>query len=150
MAQALKLRIQEDMKLAMKAKDSQKLAAIRLILAAIKQKEVDAKIQSNDDEVLAILEKMLKQRRDSLAQYQQAQREDLAAKEQYEIELIQQYLPEPLNEEEIDKIITAAISQTQAQSIKDMGKVMGIVKAQVQGRADMKLVSEKIKQTLNA
>lgn len=144
----LKDRITEDMKNAMRAKDTERLGTIRMITSAIKQREVDERITLDDAQVLAVIEKMVKMRKESIAQFQSGGREDLAAKEQKEIELLQTYLPEQLSEAEIDKIIADAIAQTGASSIKDMGKVMGIVKQQAQGRADMGTVSGKIKARL--
>ena len=142
---SLKDRIQEDMKTAMRAKDKPRLGAIRLILAAIKQREVDERIELDDTQTLVVLEKMLKQRRESLAQYQNAGRADLAAQETFEIELIQSYLPAPLSEAELDALISQAIATTGAQSVRDMGKVMAILREQAQGRADMAAVSARVK-----
>ena len=142
---SLKDRIQDDMKTAMRAKDKARLGAIRLILAAVKQREVDERIELSDGQVLGVLEKMIKQRRESLAQYQSAGREDLAAQEAFEIELIQSYLPAPLGEAEIDALIAGAIAATGAQSVRDMGKVMALIKDQAQGRADMAAVSARVK-----
>ncbi len=142
---SLKDRIQDDMKTAMRAKDKERLGAIRLILAAVKQREVDERIELNDSQVLGVLEKMIKQRRESLAQYQSAGRDDLAAREAFEIELIQSYLPAPLGEAEIDALIANAIAVTGAQSVRDMGKVMALIKEQAQGRADMAAVSARVK-----
>ena len=142
---SLKDRIQDDMKAAMRARDKQRLGAIRLILAAVKQREVDERIELNDAQVLAVLEKMLKQRRESLAQYQSAGRADLAAQEAFEIDLIQAYLPTPLSEAELDALIARAIAATGAQSVRDMGKVMAAIKDQARGRADMAAVSARVK-----
>ena len=142
---SLKDRIQDDMKAAMRAKDKQRLGAIRLILAAIKQREVDERIELNEAQTLAVLEKMIKQRRESLTQYQSAGREDLAAQEAFEIDLIQAYLPTPLSEAELDALIARAIAATGAQSVRDMGKVMAAIKNQAQGRADMVAVSARVK-----
>ncbi|MEI2782961.1 MAG: GatB/YqeY domain-containing protein [Candidatus Competibacter sp.] len=142
---SLKDRIQDDMKTAMRAKDKARLGAIRLILAAVKQREVDERIELSDGQVLGVLEKMIKQRRESLAQYQSAGREDLAAQEAFEIELIQSYLPAPLGEAEIDALIAGAIAATGAQSVRDMGKVMALIKDQAQGRADMAALSARVK-----
>ena len=142
---SLKDRIQDDMKAAMRAKDKQRLGAIRLILAAIKQREVDERIELNEVQTLAVLEKMIKQRRESLAQYQNAGRADLADQEAFEIELIQAYLPAPLSEAELDALIVHAIAATGAQSVRDMGKVMAAIKDQAQGRADMAAVSARVK-----
>ncbi len=146
---ALKSRITEDMKNAMRAQAKDTLQAIRLILAAIKQKEVDERVMVTDQDVLVILDKMLKQRRDSLQQFEAAGREDLAAKERFEITVIQAYLPAALNEVEIDILIKTAIATTSAATPQDMGKVRAIVKPQVQGRADMGAVSQKIKLALS-
>ena len=142
---SLKNRIQDDMKTAMRAKDKQRLGAIRLILAAVKQREVDERIELDDGQVLGVLEKMIKQRRESLAQYQSAGREDLVAQEAFEIELIQSYLPTPLGEADIDALIANAIAATGAQSVRDMGKVMALIKDQAQGRVDMASVSAQVK-----
>ena len=146
----LKQRIQDDMKSAMKDGDKRRLGAVRLVLAAIKQREVDERIELNDEQVLAVLDKMVKQRRDSLDQYQQAGREDLAEQEQFEIEVLQGYLPEALSAEEIDTLIAEAIAATGAESMRDMGKVMGQLKPQLQGRADIGAVSALVKQKLGA
>jgi len=145
----IKNKIQEDMKNAMRAKDKQRLGAIRLILAALKQKEVDERIELDDTQVIAILEKMNKQRRDSLTQYEQAGRQDLAEQESFEIKLIQEYMPQALTEAELDALIRQALIDSGATSAKDMGKVMNLLRPQIQGRADMKAVSEKVKQGLN-
>lgn len=141
----LKDRIQDDMKTALRAKDKLRLGAIRLILAAIKQREVDERIELNDAQTLAVLDKMIKQRRESLAQYQSAGREDLAAQEACEIEIIQAYLPAPLSEADLDALIVNAVAVTGAQSVRDMGKVMALIKDQAQGRADMAVVSARFK-----
>ncbi|MDS4028721.1 MAG: GatB/YqeY domain-containing protein [Candidatus Contendobacter sp.] len=141
----LKNRIQDDMKAALRAKEKQRLGAIRLILAAIKQREVDERIDLSEAQTLAVLEKMIKQRRESLAQYRSAGREDLAAQEAFEIELIQSYLPAPLSEAELNALIAHAIAATGAQSARDMGKVMAVIKDQAQGRADMAAVSTQVK-----
>ena len=145
----LKARIQEDMKTAMKGGDKPRLAVIRLIMAAIKQREVDERIELDDAQVLAVLDKMVKQRRDSIQQYQAAQRNDLADVEQTEIDIIQDYLPEALSTDEITNIVAQAISDTSATSMQDMGKVMGKIKPQVQGRADIQAVSTMVKQQLS-
>ncbi len=142
---SLKDQIQDDMKVAMRAKDKNRLGPIRLIMAAIKQREVDERIELNDAQVLAGLEKMIKQRRESVIQYQSAGRSDLADQETFEIELIQSYLPAPLSEADLDALITNAIAVTGAQSVRDMGKVMALIKDQAQGRADMTLVSATVK-----
>ncbi|MCB1824279.1 MAG: GatB/YqeY domain-containing protein [Candidatus Competibacteraceae bacterium] len=146
---SLKDRIQDDMKTAMRAKDKERLGAIRLILAAVKQREVDERIELNDAQMLGVLEKMIKQRRESLVQYQNAGREDLAARESFEIEVIQSYLPAPLSEADLDTLIANAIAVTGAQSVRDMGKVMALIKDQAQGRADMAAVSARVKARFN-
>ncbi|MCB1920276.1 MAG: GatB/YqeY domain-containing protein [Candidatus Competibacteraceae bacterium] len=142
---SLKDRIQDDMKTAMRAKDKNRLGVIRLILAAIKQREVDERIELSDVQTLAVLEKMIKQRRESLTQYQNAGRADLASQEAFEIDLIQTYLPAPLSEAELETLIANAIAVTGAQSMRDMGKVMTIIKDQAQGQVDMSTVSARIK-----
>ncbi len=146
---SLRDRIQDDMKTAMRAKDKERLGAIRLILAAVKQREVDERIELDDVQVLGVLEKMIKQRRESLTQYQSAGREDLAARESFEIEVIQSYLPAPLSEADIDTLVANAIAVTGAQSVRDMGKVMALIKDQAQGRADMAAVSARVKARFN-
>ena len=144
----LKAQIIDDMKAAMKGGEKARLGVIRLITAAIKQREVDERIELDDEQVLVVLDKMVKQRRDSIKQYTDAGREDLAAIEEAEVEIIQTYLPAALSEDEIAAIVEAAIAQTGANSMADMGKVMGIVKPQVQGRGDMGAVSGIVKQKL--
>ncbi|MBK1702080.1 GatB/YqeY domain-containing protein [Thiococcus pfennigii] len=146
----LKQRIQDDMKAAMKAGDKRRLGVIRLILAAIKQREVDERVELDDSQTLAVLDKMVKQRRDSVTQYEQAGREDLAEVERYEIEVCQQYLPEALDEQALADLVAAAITATGAESMKDMGKVMAELRPQVQGRADMGAVSAMVKQRLGS
>ncbi len=145
---ALKDRITDAMKDAMRAKDKDRLGAIRLITAAIKQKEVDERVDMDDAAVLAVLDKMLKQRRDSIKQYNDAGRDELAAREEFEVAIIQEFMPVPLSEDEIAAIIDEAISKSGAATMKDMGKVMGIVRPQVQGRADMGALSGIIKSRL--
>ena len=145
----LKSRIQDDVKAAMKAKDKERLVTLRLITAAIKQREVDDRAELNEEQVLAILEKMIKQRRDSIAQYESAGRQELADQEKSEIAIIETYMPEGLSEEEIAELIAQAISETGAESMRDMGKVMGLLKPKMQGRADMGKVSGLIKQKLS-
>lgn len=145
---SLKDRITEDMKTAMRAGDKSRLGAIRMILAAIKQKEVDERIAMDDESVLTVLEKMLKQRRESLSQFTDAGRKDLAQREQEEIDVISAYMPEPLGEAELDALIAEAISESGAESMRDMGKVMAIVKSRAQGRADMSAVSARVKASL--
>lgn len=147
---ALKQRITEDMKSAMRAADKRRLGTIRLLLAAIKQREVDERIALDDAQVIAAIEKMIKQRRDSISQYQAAGRQELADQEVYEIEVLQTYMPAALSEAEIDVLVEAAITNTGAVSAKDMGKVMAALKPQLQGRADMGQVGAKIKAKLGA
>ena len=144
----LKQQLTEDMKAAMRSGDKQRLGVIRLMLAAIKQHEVDERVEQTDAMVLTTLEKMLKQRRDSIQQYGAANREDLADIERSEVTVIEAYLPPKLDEAEIDALITAAIASTGASSPRDMGKVVGVVKEQANGRADMAVVSGKIKARL--
>ncbi len=146
---ALSLRIREDMKLAMKAKEKDKLGVIRLILAAIKQREVDERIELDDAQVLQLLDKMVKQRRDSIEQFDKAGRDDLSQIEQKEMLIIQQYLPQQLTESEIEQLIDDAVSSTGAQGMKEMGKVMAILRPQLQGRADLGAASQKIKAKLS-
>jgi uncharacterized protein YqeY len=136
------------MKTAMKAGEKRRLGAVRLILAAVKQKEVDERKELTDPEVLAVLEKMLKQRRDSISQYEQAGRTDLAEQEAFEVGVIQGYLPAALGDAEIAALIEEAIAATGAKAMADMGKVMAIVKPKIQGRADMGAVSARVKQRL--
>lgn len=145
---ALTLRIREDMKIAMKAKEKERLGVIRLILAAIKQKEVDERITLNDERVLLLLDKMLKQRRDSIEQFDKAGRDDLSTIEQKEMLIIQDYLPQQLTDAEVSQLIDQAVSESGAQSMKDMGKVMAILRPQLQGRADLGAASQKIKAKL--
>lgn len=145
---AIKGQITEDMKNAMRAQDKERLATIRLILAALKQKEVDERIELTDEHVLAILDKMVKQRRESIAQFEAGGRPELAAKEADEIKIIQAYLPAQLSDAEISALIDAAIKESGASSAKDMGKVMAILKPKVQGRADVGAVSGKVKEKL--
>lgn len=147
-ASAIKANIQEDMKTAMRNQDKERLATIRLIMAAFKQREVDERITLTDEHVLAILDKMIKQRRESITQFEAGNRPELAAKEAAEIQVIQQYLPAQLSEAEINQLIDAAITESGASTPKDMGKVMAILKPQMQGRADMSVVSGKIKERL--
>jgi uncharacterized protein len=145
---ALKERITEDMKSAMRAGDKERLGTIRLALAAIKQREIDERISLDDGQVLAVLDKMIKQRREAIAQFELGKRADLVARESAEITVLQGYLPARLSDAEIDSLISDAIAATGAASIKDMGKVMAAVKGKVQGRADMGAVSARIKQRL--
>ncbi len=144
----LKERITEDMKAAMRARETAKLGAIRLLLAAIKQKEVDERIELDDAGVLAVVEKLLKQRKDSIAQYEAAGRDDLAAAERAEAELLASYMPAQLSVAEIAAEVAAAVAATGAIGPADMGKVMGVVKAKLAGRADMGEVSKQVKAAL--
>ena len=146
---ALKDRITEEMKNAMRAGEKERLATIRLILSAIKQREVDERIQLDDTQVLAVIDKMVKQRKESIAQFEAGGRADLVAKEQAEMAVLQTYLPAQMSDAEIDALIAEAVASTGAASIKDMGKVMAAVKAKAQGRADMGAVSARIKQKLS-
>lgn len=146
----LKERLLADMKSAMKSGEKQRLGVIRLVLAAIKQREVDERIVLDDSQILTVLDKMVKQRRESISQYQAAGRMDLADAESAEIEVIRAYLPQPLSEAEMDNLVREAITETGAAGIGDMGKVMGILKARMQGRADMGKVSAMVKQLLDA
>jgi hypothetical protein len=145
---ALRERITEDMKSAMRAGDKERLGTIRLALAAIKQREVDERITLDDPQVLSVLEKMIKQRREAITQFASGGRADLVSKETAEIGVLQAYLPAQMNPAEIDALITEAIAATGAASIKDMGKVMAAVKPKAQGRADLGAVSARIKQKL--
>lgn len=148
MAELLTDRIKSEMKAAMKSGEKARLGVIRLILSAIKQIEVDERIVLDDQRTLAVLDKMVKQRRESIRQYGDAGRNDLVAVEEAEILVIQDFLPRALSETEIDQMIAAAITQSNAASVKDMGKVMGLLKADMQGRADMSVVGAKIKAAL--
>ena len=150
MPSTLKPQLTSDMKSSMKSGDKQRLGVVRLMLAAIKQIEVDERIELDDTRILAVLDKMSKQRRESISHYSGAGRDDLVAVEQAEIDLIQEYLPEALSESEINDLVEQSIATTGAASIKDMGKVMGILKPQLQGRADMGKVSQLIKSRLSA
>jgi uncharacterized protein YqeY len=147
---SLKSRILEDVKTAMRAHEREQLATLRLVTAAIKQKEVDERIDLNDEQVLAVLDKMVKQRRESLEQYEKAGRDDLAARERQELEVITGYLPEPLSADELSGLIAKTIADVGAESIRDMGAVMGAIRGQVQGRADMKAVSQAVRDQLNS
>ncbi len=147
---SLKDKLQQDMKAAMRAGDKRNLAVIRLINAAIKQREVDERIELNDDQVTAAIDKMAKQRRESIEQYEKAGRDDLADQEKFELEVLKTYLPEQLDDTEIDAMIEAAVTATGASSIKDMGKIMGQLKPKLAGRADMGAVSGKIKARLSS
>lgn len=144
----IKEQLQNDIKDAMRAHNKELLLVLRLIHSAIRQREIDERIDLDDAQVIATLEKMLKQRRDSIEQFESAGRQELADKEKTEVEIISKYMPAALSEEEIDQFIRDAIKQTNAESIRDMGKVMGAVKSKVQGRADMGKVGAKIKALL--
>ncbi len=146
---SLKERITEDMKASMRSGDKERLAGIRLVLAAIKQREVDERIQLDDTQVLAVLDKMIKQRRESITQFEAGARADLVAKESAELAVLQGYLPAQLADSEVESLIRAAIAGTGAASMKDMGKVMAAVKPQVQGRTDMGALSVRIKALLS-
>ncbi len=145
----LKVTLTEAMKDAMRAKDKERLGTVRLILAEIKKVEVDERIDPDDARITSILDKMVKQRRDSIKQYVDGGRQELADKEQSEIDVIQEYLPQPLTDEEVDAIIQQAVADSGAASMQDMGKVMGLVKPQVVGKADMGSVSQKVKSALS-
>ncbi|MFO1362544.1 MAG: GatB/YqeY domain-containing protein [Burkholderiales bacterium] len=144
----LKTRITDDIKTAMKAREARRLGALRLLAAAIKQREVDERIDLDDAQVVGVIEKMIKQRRDSIAQYEKGNRADLAAQEQFEIDVLAAYLPQQATAAEIDAAVAAAIAATGAKGLADMGKVMGRVKAALAGRADMGLVSARVKAKL--
>jgi uncharacterized protein YqeY len=148
MVSAIKEKILEDMKSAMRSQEKDRLSTIRLVLAALKQREVDERIVLSDEQILATLNKMIKQRRDSITQYEAGNRLDLSEKEAAEIKLIQTYLPAQLSDADVDNAISLAITESNASSAKDMGKVMGILKAKIQGQADMTLVSAKVKDRL--
>ena len=147
---SLKTRITDDMKTAMKAREVQRLSAIRLLLAAIKQKEVDERVELIDADVLAIVEKLIKQRRDSIAQYQAAKRQDLVDGETFELGVLSAYLPKQLSEAEIGEEIAKAIAEAGARAVPDMGKVMGLLKVRLAGRADMGRVSGLVRTKLSA
>ncbi len=144
----LKERITEDMKAAMRAKDSQRLSAVRLLLAAMKQKEVDERVELTDADVLSIIDKMVKQRRESIAQYEKAARADLAAQEQFEIGVLSAYLPQQMTEAEVAEAVAAAVAESGAASVKDMGKAMALLKPRLAGKADMGKVSALLKSKL--
>ena len=146
----IKTQISNDVKDAMRSKDKDRLAALRLILAAFKQKEVDERIELSDEQSISILNKMAKQHRDSIEQFGQANRDDLIKKEQLELDIIESYLPEKLSEEEVSLLIDEAISETGSNSAKDMGKVIGLLKGKLQGQADMGEVSRLIRGKLGS
>lgn len=145
----LKQRINEDVKSAMRSRDQRLLGTLRLLTAAIKQREVDERITLDDAQVLAVLDKMIKQRHDSIEQYQIAKRQDLVDQESFEVTVLQQYLPTPLTDTEINQLIQQAINETGAKSVQDMGRVMAMLKPKLQGRADIGAVSAKIKEHLH-
>jgi uncharacterized protein YqeY len=145
----LKDQLQSDVKAAMKSRDKRSLGALRLIMAELKRREVDERIELQDQDILVILEKMTKQRRDSLTQYEAAGRSDLAEQEQFELDLIAAYMPEPIGEDELAAMVKAAITTTGASAMADMGKVMAVLKSEVQGRADMGQVSRIVKASLS-
>jgi len=146
----LKQRVNEDMKAAMRAKDPARLSAVRLLLAAMKQKEVDERVELSDADVLGIIDKMVKQRRESIAQYEKAARADLAAVEKFEIEVLQAYLPQQMGEAEVAQAVAAAVAESGASGVKDMGKVMALLRPRLAGRADMGKVSGLVKAKLGA
>ncbi|HTS83554.1 MAG TPA: GatB/YqeY domain-containing protein [Usitatibacter sp.] len=145
---ALREQLNEDIKTAMKAREADKLAALRLMLSAVKQREIDERVTLDDAGVISVVEKMIKQRKDSISQYEMAARQDLADKEKYEISVIEAYLPQQLSAAEIDAIVAEAVASTGAKSAADMGKVMGVVKPKLAGRADMGRVSGLVKAKL--
>ena len=145
----LKQQITNDMKLAMKAKDKPALKAVRMILGAIKQKEIDDRIELNDTQVLVVIQKMVKQRKDSISQFSDAGRIDLVEVEEAELAIINNYMPKQLTEDEVDAVVTKVIVDSGADSMKDMGKLMGILKSQIDGKADMGLVFQLIKSKLS-
>ena len=146
----LKIRITEDMKSAMRARDTARLGAIRLLLAAIKQKEVDTRVEQDDAAIIAVIEKMIKQRRDSISQFQAAHRQDLVDAESFELEVLSAYMPQALSAAEVEALVAAAVSESGAKGMPEMGKVMAIVKPKIAGRADMGQVSALIKAKLSA
>jgi hypothetical protein len=150
MSETLKSRLQDDMKSSMKSGNKERLGVIRLMLSAIKQIEVDERIELDNDRIITVLDKMTKQRRESIAQFDSAGRDDLTAIEQAELEIILEYLPEALSDAEINDLVEQSINATGAVTIKDMGKLMGMLKPQLQGRADMGKVSQLIKARLSA
>jgi len=144
----LKNRVQSEMKAAMKSGDKRRLGTIRLILAAVKQREVDERIELDDTQVLVVLDKMVKQRKDSIEQFEKAERADLAEQEAFEIGVLKEFLPEAMSEAEVTKLVNEAIESSGAASIRDMGKVMGQLKPKLQGRADMGMVSALVKKQI--
>ena len=147
---ALKLKLIDDMKAAMRDKDSARLEVIRMLRAAIQRKEVDDRVELGDDDVLEVIQKQIKQANDSIKQFEQGNRQDLADKEKFELQIMQQYMPEQLSEEELQALVSEALAATGAESLKDMGKVIGMLKPKVQGRADMGQLSQMIKSALGA
>lgn len=145
---SLKARIGEDMKAALRARESERLSAVRLLLAAVKQREIDERLELDDIGVIAVVDKLIKQRRDSVAQYMAANRQDLADRERFEIEVLSAYLPQPLTAGEITDLLKQAIAETGAASARDMGKVMAWLKPKLAGRADMTAVSAQVKAAL--
>ncbi|WP_026959195.1 GatB/YqeY domain-containing protein [Aliagarivorans taiwanensis] len=145
---SLKAQLQDEQKAAMRAKDKQRLGTLRMLMAAVKQREVDERIELDDEQVLAIIVKQVKQRKDAAEQFIAAERQDLADVELAEITVLEEFLPKPLSEEEISELISAAISQSGAAGMQDMGKVMGVLKPQVQGRADMGAISAAVRKQL--
>lgn len=145
---SIKQTISEDMKTFMRAKDTARLGAVRLLQASIKQKEIDDRVELTDDQVLSVIQKMLKQRKDSIEAYQKADRQDLIDQEQLEIDVLSKYMPEPLNDDEVTKIIDEVISEVNATDMKDMGKVVGVLKSKISGRADMGQVSKIVREKL--
>ncbi|MCS4503094.1 putative protein YqeY [wastewater metagenome] len=146
---AIKTAITDAVKQAMRAGDKPRVSALRMVTAAIKQQEVDSRAELSDAEVLQVLSKMVKQRREALEQYEQAGRDDLAAKERSELEIIAEFLPQPLSDAELDGMVDAAIAETGASDVRSMGQVMGVLKPRVQGRADMGAVSARVKARLS-
>ena len=147
---SLKTRINEDMKTALRARESDRLKAIRLLLAAVKQREIDERTELADADVLAVIDKMIKQRRESIAQFEKAARKDLADKEKAEIDVLSAYMPQQMSDAEVDKAVAAAIAEAGASSMKDMGKVMALLKARLAGKADMGKISGLLKAKLSA
>ena len=145
---SLKAKITEDMKAALRAKDARRLAAVRLLLAAVKQKEVDERVELSDTSVVAVIDKMIKQRRESIAQFEKGGRQDLADNEQFEISVLQAYMPQALSDAEVEAEVAAALQATGAKAMPDMGKVMAVLKPKLAGRADMGKVSALVKSRL--
>lgn len=145
----LKVRLQDEMKAALRAGQKERLGTIRLVIAAVKQKEIDSRAALDDSGMLAVLDRMTRQRRESISQFEQAGRDDLVEKERAELELLQEFLPAPLTESEIDALVSAAVEETGASSVRDMGAVMGKLKPALQGRADMGAVSARVRSRLS-